>query len=362
MELRTKKAFFGASLLSLVILAIFFFKHLSGQEELARGFPILSPGAYVGEIHSTGREHKTETIYCERLREGDTLLLILFREEFQPQTLFPERLARKNIYKPLVIQDQKGVFRLSGVEEEGNYHGIVKVDSEVVGTWMLRKMDAKELGKNTVAENSAELSGWMQAKERARIAKEKLDEITEKVSDSEKRIKTMEESLSDEAGLRRQAEGRKAELEKLLQKLRADRDVSGKNVESLASELDLLLRITKRGQTVSLERRIVQRENRWYEVNWQSEEELGMEELPTEEAGIDLGKLEEAVRRARETKSLLREREDELKKIRSLEHREIPGAKSGTPSPDVQPSSPTRTQEPPKEERPPGNLWDRLFG
>ncbi len=329
---------------------------------MLRGFPVLGPGAYVGTIDFTQPRKLRETLYLERLREGDTFLVILFREGFQPQTVFPERSSRRDQYHPIALRTSSGSLRLSGVEEESGIRGLVRAESNVVGSWTLRKMTAEEVATEALGEHASEVTAWMQAKERARISEQKLRELEENRKRIEERLEALEKSVADESLLRSRSEERRRELDAELTKIRNERDTAGKAVELLASELELLARITRRGQTVSLERRILQRENRWYDVNWQTEEELGLEDLPEAESGLDLEKLEQAVRRARETKSLLREREEELRKIRELENGGgRPAEPAQTPAQAEQGEEEEVTQPAPAPTAGKEDLWDRLF-
>jgi hypothetical protein len=88
-------------------------------------------------------------------------------------------------------------------------------------------------------------------------------------------------------------------------------------------------------------------------VHWQGEEET--QDISEEESGIDLAKLENAVRKARETKSFIREREEEIQKIR-----ELTDALNNPESPSTEPSDTPSNEEKPLEEK--NKLWDRLFG
>ena len=333
---------------AVLLLGSFVIRDFLGSERRSRGFPIPSVGAYVGTI-SISSDGPPSTLYLERLREGDTLLVILFSEGFQPQTLFPERLVRVEggeLYRPLVVRTERTALRLTGVSEKEGFQGIVRGEKGESGEWSLRKLDPGELKK--IESNSQELAAWIRARERARLARAHLRDTVEQRSHSEARLKLLEDSLKDERDLRARALARKAQLEATLNEKKIERERLTKKVENLAGELDLLSRITKRGQAVSLTRRILQRENRWYEVNWQTDEEIGQEEIPAEEAGIDIAKFEQAVKRARETKALIRERDEELKRIRELETMEH------------EPSEEPEPVAPPEEKR--ENLWDRLFG
>ena len=144
---------------------------------------------------------------------------------------------------------------------------------------------------------------------------------------------------------------RRKELETEFAQLKGEREKSTSEMEALVNSLDLLTRITKRGQAVSLERKILQRENRWYTVHWQGED--AADDLDEEESGIDMAKLDNAVRKARETKSFLREKEDELQKIHELTE-EL----NNPQSPMI--DNPVTPPEKPAEEK--NKLWDRLFG
>ncbi len=337
------------------------------SRQLSLGFPVLLPGAYVGTLEmALGDGKVNSTLYVERLREGTTLLFVAFVKDFQPQTIFPQRLTSTfsqtlERYRPVVIQWPGAILTLSGVEEKSGYQGMIRVGSDKVGNWTLRRMLPSEVSTVSLGENEEQILLWLRARERLRKAGVERDTIQTELNSTEERVKTLERALGDKNALQARSANRQKELETELTHLRENQEKSGRELESLSNSLDLLARITKRGQTVTLERRILQREARWYNVNWQGEEEN--QELSEEDTGIDQAKLELAVRRARETKSFLREREEEKKRIQQLT-RELENP-SALPEEEEE-----NTQGVPKEEVPaertPGEekrqLWDQLFG
>jgi hypothetical protein len=312
---------------------------LTSREKLSRGFPIPEVGAYAGVVNMPN----PATLYLERLRQGDTLLLIVFTEGFQPQSLFPERLLRvegEELYRPLVIRVGEGSLRLSGIREKsGRLYGRLKTNKGESGEWWLTRVDPAMLSRGGTDLN--ELSELLKVRDLERISQRNVQSVRNRKVEVEERIVNLERALSDQAALKARASRRRDTLERELKEKTATISRLAKSVDELAGELELLARISRRGQAVSLERRILQREHRWYEVNW-SDEEFGQAELP--DAGIDLVKFNQAVRQAQETRTLLRERDDELRRLRELES--APGT-----APENMP--PATEQE---------GLWNRLFG
>lgn len=327
-----------------IVSLFFLLRALTNREQMSRGFPIPEIGAHVGTVNIPGED--LATFYLERLREGDTLLAIVFAEGFQPQSLFPERLLRvegQELYRPLFVKLGERGLRLSGVRQSpGKLQGKVKTETGESGDWSLRRLDSGVLKRGEI--DLAELAEILKAKDAERRTSVSVESVRALKNEIEERIRGLERALSDQAALRTKASQRRDSLKKALQEKKEFRTQVAKSIDTLAGELELISRISKRGQAVSLERRILQREHRWYEVHWQSDEEIGQTELP--DAGIDLAKFNQAVRQAQETRALLRERDDELRKIRELES-----------APEVQENAPTPESPVPQE-----GLWNRLFG
>lgn len=342
----------------LVIVGLFFLvrnHQLNG--ELSKGFPVLQPGAYVGTLtFSSNGEKQDSSLYIERLRDGNTLLFVLFLKDFQPQTVFSQKLPQttaklQDRYRPITLTWKNQRLVLSGQEENGSFKGIVKVAGESSGSWTIRQMTPEETVSTSLGGQEETILIWLKAKERLRKNTLERSLLSQNLAEITQKVKTLDEALGDKQLLQSRSIQRRKELEADFLKLKEERQQSATELESLVNSLELLTRITKRGQAVSLERKILQRENRWYTVHWQGEEDT--EELSEEESGIDIVKLENAVRKARETKSFLREKEDELQKIRELTE-ELNNPQ--TPAVDV----PETPQAEPTEEK--NKLWDRLFG
>ena len=359
-ELGTKKK--NILLLSSVVLLAFIGIYLliinqQTKSELAKGFPILLPGAYAGSLeYDSAGEKKSGSLYVERLREGNTLLFVLFIEGFQPQTVFPQKLINEGQterLRPISLNWKDEKLVLSGKEDGGFYRGLVRSAGKNSGEWTIRRMTPDEVNSVSLGEEEEKILLWLRSKERLR--KNSLDKnlLEQEQFSISQRVSILEEALGDKLLLQSRSEDRRKELEKQLTSLREERDRSASELDSLVNTLDLQTRITKRGQAVSLERKILQREIRWYNVHWQGEEET--QDISEEESGIDLAKLENAVRKARETKSFIREREEEIQKIR-----ELTDALNNPESPSTEPSDTPSNEEKPLEEK--NKLWDRLFG
>jgi len=326
-------------------------------KELSKGFPILLPGAYVGEMEFDSKGlQQSSSLYVERLRDGNTLLFIIFLQDFQPQTIFSQKLPQTTLgqperYRPVSLnwKEQKLVF--AGKEEGGFLRGIIKVDGDTAGSWTIRRMTPEETVSTSLGRDEEKILIWLKAKERLRKNTVEKTFLSQELESTAEKVRVLDEALHDKQRLQSRSVQRRKELEEEFAALREERQKSATELQSQVNSLDLLTRITKRGQAVSLERKILQRENRWYAVHWQGEDDA--EQLSEEESGIDMVKLENAVRKARETKSFLREKEDELRKIN-----ELTDELNNPQSPDIE--EPEAPREEPKEEK--NKLWNRLFG
>lgn len=324
---------------------------------LSKGFPVLLPGAFVGTIDlSSQGEKQQSSLYVERLKDGNTLLFVIFLKDFQPQTIFAQKLSESNAgeqerYRPVTLfwNDQKLV--LSGVEENGSFKGNVKVAGQSSGSWSIRRMTPEETMSTSLGNEEEKILIWLKAKEQLRKNTLEKNLLSQNLAETTQKVRALEEALGDKQLLQSRSIQRRKDLEADFIKLKDERLKRAEELESLENSLDLLTRITKRGQAVSLERKILQRENRWYNVHWQGEEDT--EELSEEESGIDMIKLENAMRKARETKSFVREKEDELQKIQ-----ELTDELNNPQAPIV--DGPKTPQAEPTQDK--GKLWDRLFG
>ena len=331
------------------------------NSELAKGFPLLLPGAYVGTIEfTTGKNKQSSSLYVERLRDGNTLLFVAFLNDFQPQTIFPQKLSpivvgQQERVRPVSLVWKEARLVLSGREQAGSFKGIVKLDGDSSGEWFIRRMTPEETISTSLGGEEEKILIWLKAKERLRKYSLEETALSKELSLTTEKVQILDEALGDKQSLQSRSVQRRKQLEENFVTLKSEREKSAAELESLVNSLDLLTRITKRGQAVSLERKILQRETRWYNVHWQKEEDT--QELSEEESGIDMAKLENAVRKARETKSFIREKEDELQKIKELTE-ELNNPQSPIPAPT--PESPDKPTDKPDEEK--NQLWDRLFG
>jgi hypothetical protein len=358
----TKLLGIGVLCIALVVGLFLMIRSRQLNTELSRGFPLLLPGAYVGTVEFTaGNQQQTSSLYVERLRDGNTLLFVIFLKDFQPQTIFSQKISptpsgQSERFRPVTLIWKEQKLVLSGKEESGFFKGIVKIDGDNSGNWNIRRMTPEETVSASLAGEEEKILLWLKAKERLRKNIIEKSILSQELVETTKKVETLDEALGDKQLLQLRSEQRRKELEAEFAQLKSEREKSTSEMESLVNSLDLLTRITKRGQAVSLERKILQRENRWYTVHWQGDEDSDV--LTEEESGIDMAKLDSAVRKARETKSFLREKEDEIQKIRELSD-ELNNPQSPIETPEGL-DSPEASPEKPAEEK--DKLWDRLFG
>lgn len=318
-------------------------------------FPDIPSGAYVGTV--TGIDATPNTFYLERFEKTDTFLVVLFRDGFKPQAVFGEHVEKQ--LRPLVVVDRSMQLTFTGASSENRIAGVVRDNEGKSGSWELRSLTPQELLAPSDAEALTQLKKWLVAREENRRIKVAIRESEALLADGEHKRDRLKLLLEDEGALREKAIQRRTQLSQELKRAIEERKATSDTVDGLVSELDLLGRITKRGQIVALARRVMNRENKWYDVNWKANEDAsGLEDSAEVPPEIDLANLDAAVKRANEVRALLRERDEEVRRINELEE---PRGEVG-PGLEPPPIPPPLKEE---EERDPNkskNLWNRIFG
>jgi hypothetical protein len=325
-------------------------------------YPVLETGSYVGRINGLDAAREERSLYVEKLPNSDALLVIAFIPDFRPQTIRMVRSADDSkSYRPLPLTVGEQRFELHGYLDGSAVSGFVRSGVEQVGSWTLRKASRATLeGDSAVDKNM--LGKLLERRYTVRVLKNEVKESEGRLSALKAREVKLRDFLGDEALLKTRATERREELSQQLATAIEERKREAGEVKTLATELDLIGRISKTGQAVDLARRVAGRENRWYQANWQaSEDASGLEEQMGADSNINFAKLDLAVKQAREIQRLLSEIADQKKKIEQL--RQAPASDQSIPveQPVVHPpieKAPTR-EEPENSEK---NLWNRLFG
>ncbi len=323
-------------------------------------FPNLPSGAYVGEISGVGSNEQA-TIYAERLDGINALLLVVFKAGWKPkihqlrkistEEESPERFR----WKPLKIKFDENSFLLSGADSNGNFAGTVTKGELVVGKWSLEQIEPKDLRRNVLATaKNFSLPNWLKQKGIYRTLREEEEQLELSIKDGEEKLQRLEAYVAEGAELRARARTRRQELEESISELKSKRAEKLQELKQYVREIEQLDRITKKGRTIELARRVSKRENKWYLVHWQQGMDLSaLEETLAASLNVDLRKLNVQVERAREIESLRHSialEQSRIRKLKEMYQRKIEGPTKKEP------------QEKPTTEQPWWKRWDTVFG
>jgi hypothetical protein len=202
-------------------------------------------------------------------------------------------------------------------------------------------------------------------KEQLAEIKTRLESEHETIEYRKDRFEKLQRFIGDEALLRERALKKRDVLSDEVKAARTEHDKNGKEIAELVSELDLLKRITKRGQVVELSRKVANRENKWYISNWgDSEDNAGLEEDFAQRENLDLVALERAYKKAKEVEDIKRGIRREQEKIEELRARLKEAPKKTTAEEAVEGVTPEQegAPEPLPAGSPPPGWWDKVFG
>lgn len=348
-------------IIAIVVVLIFgFFLFADKLFDSEPYFPDLPAGAYVGEISGIG-SNQSATIYAERLDGINALLLVVFKEGWKPKIhqlrkLFSEEENAETIqWKPLKIKFDENSFSLSGAAQSADFSGMVSDKENVIGKWTLEKIEPSELRRDVLASaKNFSLAAWLKQKGIYRSLREEEESLDLSITSGEEKLQKLEAYVAEGAELRARARARREELEESIQTLKAKRSEKLSELKQYVREIEQLDRITKKGRTIELARRVSKRENKWYLVHWQQGMDLSaLEESLAVSLNVDLRKLNVQVERAREIESLRHSialEQSRIRKLKEMYRRKIEGPPKKSP------------EEKQKPEQPWWKRWDTVFG
>ena len=336
-----------------------------------RTFPLLPPGAYLGSVSGFGVERDDRSaFYLERLPDSNVFIAVVFADAFRPQALQGELAPDHQGYLPLTITKDQTPLLFSGAGSGSSFQGKIHVSDETIGRWSLAPIQTEQLmGKLNASPK--DLSAWLEVKSEFRSLRRAARLYQERARDAQAKKEKLARFVEDEGLLRERAAKRRDSLASELGAAVEERKQTTAMLQELVGQLELVGRISKTGQAILLARRVANRENQWYQANWQNEEGSDfLEENLGPESAVDFQKLESAVRSAEEIQGLLRERESEKKKIQELEAALSSGVEviappnedsSGAPVPEGAPNTSGANSQAPSRNGNRQSLWDKLF-
>ncbi|MCC6221070.1 MAG: hypothetical protein IT291_07515 [Deltaproteobacteria bacterium] len=361
-----KKSLAFYSIVVTLVVGIFLYLVIGSGE---RTFPALPDGTYAGEISGiTTAKNKFQTFYVEKAFNASALLMVIFNPGWVPQ-LVPfevgtDRINGKDVqgstdhYKPVALMSEGRKFLLTGALEEGGYTGNVDFAGKRIGSWRIRPITQSGVVNEPsgLSVSEEEFRKWLESKVQLSWLRRRATKTANVIERIKRKKEKLTRVVTDEDTLRAKASEQVAKLETEVRDVSSRRDELDKQINGLISELSLLERITKRGKSIALARRVAEREQRWYMANWQTDDEAsGFGELGASGAGssIDLSALEKRYRIAANIQVLYGEIAAEKRKIeeleKELEHQSEESAK---------PEAPGETG--PAEEK--KSFWNKLLG
>ena len=361
----------GVVALCLLVLVVLF-------RPRSESFPALPTGGFVGTISgipdARGGDPETRTLYVERISGASALLVVVFADGWKPQVIplswqsVGDGGGESAFLDPVSIEHNKIRYTLSGRESGGTFSGEVSSPAVEHGTWTLRPVSAGDLKDPSVKlDPQMNLKGWLRLKRYHDDQKRKVELLRAEHEQHASKLEKLDAFINNEDVLKERSRSRRDQLAQELSRVTEERKKNTQELKDAIAELGVLHRITKRGQTVELARRIAKRENKWYAINWSAEEDSSnVEEILAERESVDLAKLNASVKKAEEVLKLRNAISQERTRIMELEAelegrdrlRQLPvqPLESDTPNPRALPPAST---EP--ESKPWWKQWDNVL-
>lgn len=293
--------------------------------------------------------------YVERLPKPDTLLVFIFNEGFQPKAISfkplyfgaesPSSSGDSALWQPLELKHDQTVFTFYGKRLTGSFSGTVKTGDGKTGKWELRPVTEAEVSEGLVelAQSSLDLQQWLLYKSQLLELKRKIKSVVRLREQKQEYYAKLDKFVADEQLLKERATTRREELKHELERAIQNQKELSSTVSNFESELDLLNRITKKGKAISLARRVINRETKWYLANWRAEEDsASLDEFFSEHPQVDLSQLEADVKKSNEIRLLLHQISTEKQKIAELEGRQMEGQEPLSPPLQAVPTVPEK--------------------
>ena len=290
-------------------------------------FPVLPSGSYIGGITGMSTDRtQSVSVYVERIENTAGLLMVLFepgwRARFVP-LFVPDGTGEDETpvgYLPLSMEKTGRRYELFGQATASGYSGTLALNGLPIGQWALQPVSAKELRVGSPSfDEDFNFIAWLRTKGNHRLRLQELADVSAQLDSAYANIRTTSEVIDEQHSLKRVSGEYYNELEQEVKELRSQDAEYKKRVNELVRELEQLRRITKGGRSIELARRVVKRENKWYQVNWSQGEDLSaLEETLAASQSIDLRKLNERHRQALEIKRLKNQVAQERAKIQKL--------------------------------------------
>ena len=313
----SKSVSISKALLALVVMSLLFFGSMYFFSKSS--FPALAQGQYVGLIRDFPLENggkKDVSVYLERFPQGNIVMLVLFLDGWTPKSvslkpLFEDRDQNVVLTKlePLKFTHDGLDYSMSGYVDSGVIVGKIAFEGSFARKFALAPILDSKLEGLTYDSNvtNVEMSSWVKLKSEYIELRSTLADGEKTKGQKGESLRKLNHFLTNKEQMKSVAEKEKTRLRGELKSLRDNSVAQKTSLKSLVRELEVLGRITERGKTIRLVRRIDNRENKWYLANWR--EEIDGSSLPNHlrrDPTLNLASLEEDYQSALEVRRLQR--------------------------------------------------------
>jgi len=328
----------------------------------ARYFPPLPRGSYVGVIEDfpiSERVNKDVSLFVERFADSRIAMVVIFVEGWTPKSInlralpADETLAAQNFdsarLNPIEFIHEGLQYSMYGEMEDGRVVGKLKEGNSLPRKFNLESLpDSRLAGTNYGKDvTRVDMENWVKLRSEYIELRSQLADGEEEKEQKDETFRKLTHFMNNKGRLKSVADKERARLEGELDNLRASSGSREASLKSLVRELEVLGRITERGKTIRLIRRINNRENKWYLANWR--DEIDRSVLPSNlrnDPSINLSSIEEdyqAAIKVRKLKRILRKERLAVKYLSDEYQRKLAPVKETLP-------------QKPQEK----SLWERL--
>ena len=296
-------------------------------------FAPVTQGVYEGEL-KLNQSTVIEPILIDFSGEGARFLNFASK---QPLSLIKLEVSAKTkkALKPieLKVEGQNSLLHWDKIQQllnlagyqPGKFRGKIISEDKTLGTWWIRKAHNEKL-KEVVRQVDAELNFINEKLNNAYRVLElqnKLDTLSKEVAERESRYQKFSSLLNEQEILVKKTSKRKNSLSNDNKKLSEENKKLEAELKQMIEKMDLLKRITNRGQSVEIARRINFKESQYFVALW-DESSGSLSSTTSEEQDIQIQptldqELEDKFKVAYEVQNLKNEIALEQDKINQLE-------------------------------------------
>lgn len=273
------KLLIGCLLLLIVVGRMFW-------SEVGARFPVIAAGSYLGSMHDVFSDSDVTHFYVERAPDSPHLFVAIVRAGWKPRVIDMRMLASgaesDDWLQPLTLVGLEGTLRFSGAADSTKrYRGDVhNVHDGLRGSWSLLALSAdKQLAMNAQTRRQTNL--WLSLKAELRSIDGQIGQAENTVELQKKEIANLALFITDGDAVRASAQKKlqaaQAEFDLIDDELRLKRTAAAR----LEEQFTISQRVTPQGKLVSLARKSLQREARWFESMLKTGHNYDVEELNT---------------------------------------------------------------------------------